>query len=884
MRFSGGALAILGASNDGTTDRHRTGRHHRSSMMSSRSNSVTPPITNRTTNRQQQTGAVTTSAITNLQRLREIVECDPTTPISGNALTEERRLRGRGSNTNSEYHDGTSKMTANTKDDDFGILDRSNTNSFITFTSACGVGRKCQDVSTSTSKSSGLCVDVEGWNHRNLQQKGSAGTSENDIYGYAFATGKLDEMQYLCDYGDLVGYDCECNFNENDYTGSGACNITDTGNDEFCTTTTSMCDVSIENCYSSTYRVTLVPSSSSSSDATGSWDAEVCSHFSEPYGQTVCYTTRNTITSSDNNDAEEATTSSRNPYGCSISIDGETCTSCEIAESRSNDDDEETCYAFDCRNTQAGMNGISKVGNTCDYPVFPLSLYLDTYGCPTCNLCDISDGMTLPDSTIMVAGSDTAYVCSTVAEIAGLGFFTTDTCKYFANLATDSCGCISSSASSITYFTIAAIDAIDAIDAADADADVDVDAAAVDRTSAPVVTAAVDSTSAPVADTIDPTMAPVDAATSDPTTAPVVATTNDPTMAPVVAATSDPTTAPVVATTNDPTTAPVVAATSDPTSTPVAATNDPTSAPVAAAVDSTSAPVSDPPTPAPIVPEVTTEAPTADSPQKTDAPIVVVAADAATDDEENDYPVGNITEIFEGLDDAFEGPDGTDTPSYPMIEPPVIITQEEIDDGVIIDEPSVLDTGTYDATAENDDISSRNDVTTGDSIDRTSTTNNDEEDDAEQEQVDDINVYGMNNYCSPCGPRKNVFSSKYDDNEVSIPTQGIFTCKELNEVAKQRSFNPICSLVQLAANVPCGCKDYDEEEYASTTATATKSADTDTDTDTGADADASSSSSSTTSVDSTTSAAASGTAINLYSTFFIVVVVTPTIMIASLSL
>ncbi|OEU12547.1 hypothetical protein FRACYDRAFT_243799 [Fragilariopsis cylindrus CCMP1102] len=636
MRFSGGALAILGASNDGTTDRHRTGRHHRSSMMSSSSSSATPPITNRTTNRQQQTGAVTTSAITNLQRLREIVECDPTTPSSGNALTEERRLRGRGSNTNSEYHDGTSKMTANTKDDDFGILDRSKTNSFITFTSACGVGRKCQDVSTSTSKSSGLCVDVEGWNHRNLQQKGSAGTSENDIYGDAFATGKLDEMQYLCDYGDLVGYDCECNFNENDYTGSGACNITDTGNDEFCTTTTSMCDVSIENCYSSTYRVTLVPSSSSSSDATGSWDAEVCSHFSEPYGQTVCYTTRNTITSSDNNDAEEATTSSRNPYGCSISIDGETCTSCEIAESRSNDDDEGTCYVFDCRNTQAGMNGISKVGNTCDYPVFPLSLYLDTY--------------------------------------------------------------------------------------------------------------------------------------------------------------------------------------------------------------------------------------------------------------ETDYPVGNITDISEGPDetdvpsDAFDGPDGTDAPSHPVTEPPVIINQEEIDDGAFIDEPSVLDTGLYEATAENDDISSRNDVTNGDNIDRTSTINNDEEDDAEQEQVDDIDVYSMNNYCSPCGPKKKVLSSKYDDNEVSIPTQGIFTCKELNEVAKQRSFNPICSLVQLAANVPCGCNDYDEEEHVFfTTATATKSADTDTD----ADADASSSSS-TTSVDSTAFAAAaasaSGTAMNHYTTFFILGVVTSMIMSTSLSL
>jgi hypothetical protein len=92
----------------------------------------------------------------------------------------------------------------------------------------------------------------------------------------------------------------------------------------------------------------------------------------------------------------------------------------------------------------------------------------------------------------------------------------------------------------------------------------------------------------------------------------------------------------------------------------------------------------------------------------------------------------------------------------------------------------------------------------------------------------------------------------------------------LYEFARQYSFNPICALVQSAANVPCGCND-EEDESASTTAI--KNTDTDTD-----------ASSSTTNVNSTASAATFGTAMNYYSTFFIVGVVTSTIMIASSSL
>lgn len=84
-------------------------------------------------------------------------------------------------------------------------------------------------------------------------------------------------------------------------------------------------------------------------------------------------------------------------------------------------------------------------------------------------------------------------------------------------------------------------------------------------------------------------------------------------------------------------------------------------------------------------------------------------------------------------------------------------------------------------------------------IDISYSNSNDEEKDQAVSNTDD-----NYDYCSPCGPGQ-ALSSEYDRNEVRVITRGIFTCKELYQLAKTRSWNPICALVQSAAHVPCGC-------------------------------------------------------------------------------
>ena len=59
-------------------------------------------------------------------------------------------------------------------------------------------------------------------------------------------------------------------------------------------------------------------------------------------------------------------------------------------------------------------------------------------------------------------------------------------------------------------------------------------------------------------------------------------------------------------------------------------------------------------------------------------------------------------------------------------------------------------------------------------------------------------------YCQICGPGRSP-SEDNDNNAVDIPTQGRFTCKQLDKVTKSHVFDPICALVQYVADRPCGC-------------------------------------------------------------------------------
>mmetsp|Transcript_49268 Transcript_49268/g.50044 ORF Transcript_49268/g.50044 Transcript_49268/m.50044 type:complete len:169 (-) Transcript_49268:167-673(-) len=51
----------------------------------------------------------------------------------------------------------------------------------------------------------------------------------------------------------------------------------------------------------------------------------------------------------------------------------------------------------------------------------------------------------------------------------------------------------------------------------------------------------------------------------------------------------------------------------------------------------------------------------------------------------------------------------------------------------------------------------------------------------------------------------------FHDEHISVPTQGLFTCLELQQLGKEGTLdtNGICALVQSSSQVPCGCLNAD---------------------------------------------------------------------------
>ena len=137
------------------------------------------------------------------------------------------------------------------------------------------------------------------------------------------------------------------------------------------------------------------------------------------------------------------------------------------------------CYVFDCSNTDSMVGGSmveqqsastanaaadtegesapttmnaadaeaarkgTRMGNTCDFPAHTVSLYLDTYGCDACNIC--GDGFHYNPSSLgvnMMNILDTWYDCAYVEAASRQGFFAPDSCAAFARVAHDACDCI----------------------------------------------------------------------------------------------------------------------------------------------------------------------------------------------------------------------------------------------------------------------------------------------------------------------------------------------------------------------------------------------------------------------------------------------------------
>lgn len=361
---------------------------------------------------------VASTIISKLRKLREVVKCDPLAESE-----ESLRLKN--------HHRREESVNSSTNDEkEFGIL-----------SSTCGVGRKCHE---------GVCIDAEEWNFQNhhrqrtLQEQpddadivntnpadgdqvGIANVAENtQVNGTGFeadipqgsevrpdaGSTIVDTMQYACDYGGLVGYDCVCNFNtSSSYTGNATCIVP-----LKCTSNPSVCNVNITDCYQTSYSVNL-------QGTPGVWDAELCLTFLEPYEQTVCY---QTFTEDFGENVMP---------DCNISLDGQQCSNCEVYKFGDGN-----CYEFDCGNTPFSGNGRgSMTGNTCDSPAHSVYLYLKTYGCPSCDLCKEGKVMSSPANPVEIFSE--LYQCAYVQDIASQGYFTVESCNYFSDLAQEPCGC-----------------------------------------------------------------------------------------------------------------------------------------------------------------------------------------------------------------------------------------------------------------------------------------------------------------------------------------------------------------------------------------------------------------------------------------------------------
>jgi len=650
----------------------------------------------------------------------------------------------------------------------------------------------------------------------------------------------LTEFTYLCNYGELVGYECTCDFNADLYTGSGFCTTP-----EECTTYSSICEVEVTDCVSTTYKIDL------RDGVVGVWDSQLCLQYLSPYQQTICYDT--TILESGVTLDEQ----------CEISLDGERCDSCRVYKFRDNN-----CYEFDCSNTNPVVGSITskgsaKTGNTCDFPAHTVSLYLDTYGCPSCSLCGEGRAMT-SDSDANIVLFNTTYDCSYVAEVSMQGFFTPESCTYFSEAAQIPCGCTESLVeTSVETTTAAAGTTTDTIKIDDGDKDsvldvgdfietgtsgnmIDIDLApplsdivAAAACSANVACVelsgdccpttsgeqlgccdSIESTAAGDTDReTDTTFATTGVPTATPTSPPSVTSDNvvDDTQTPApsvvlvpVVDTGAPSVTPVVVvvvvdTTTAPTVAPVTVA---PVNNRDIITPSPTTpAPSAALV-------------APVVPEVLTTA-TPTTVPSTAAPVTVDTVSCSIC-----FFEGGAVPNPEGMI-SIPGSSGTATSEVSCEEAAGLSTALGVDDelcaaiqreaaapccGIVVD--TVPPTSTAPTTSSPTSAPPTFVPTTDTPTSAVTTVPPTvpevvETEDPTQEEAaaaaDDTS-----NYCTPCGEDK-IMTASYYDEDVSVPTQGLFTCLELQQLGKEGTLdtNGICALVQSSSQVPCGCLNAD---------------------------------------------------------------------------
>ncbi|KAL3908144.1 MAG: hypothetical protein SGILL_008596, partial [Bacillariaceae sp.] len=267
---------------------------------------------------------------------------------------------------------------------------------------SCGPGRYCKE--SSDSPMGGVCA----WSHQ-----GGADDSASHRMLQEDESSIIDDLQYACDYAYLIGYDCSCDLDSEQYSGTASCS-----SPPVCSTYPSACNVNSTDCRSDSYAVNIL--------SAGTWETELCVEFTKPYEQKTCYST--TMMDFGKDVQPE----------CYINFQGEVCSSCAaypLQEASGNETMlSEICYTFDCSNTAAGS-----IGNTCDFPVSSMSVYLDTYGCPPCNVCGDNGTMMSPETAVRILNN--TYECGYIQDVSMMGFFTEASCQYFSSVVEGPCEC-----------------------------------------------------------------------------------------------------------------------------------------------------------------------------------------------------------------------------------------------------------------------------------------------------------------------------------------------------------------------------------------------------------------------------------------------------------
>jgi len=458
------------------------------------------------------------------------------------------------------------------------------------------------------------------------------------------------------------------------------------------------------------------------------------------------------------------------------------------------------------------------------------------------------------DANANIVLFNTTYDCSYVAEVSMQGFFTPESCTYFSEAAQIPCGCTESLVeTSVETTTAAAGTTTDTIKIDDGDKDsvldsgnmidVDIDPPLSDIVAAAACSAnvacvglfgdccpttsgeqlgccdSIESTAAGDTDReTDTTFATTGVPTATPTSPPSVTSDNvvDDTQTPApsvvvpVVDTGAPSVTPVVVvvdTTGAPTVAPVTVA---PVNNRDIITPSPT----------TPAPSAAPSVVAPVVPEVLTTA-TPTTVPSTAAPVTVDTVSCSIC-----FFEGGAVPNPEGMI-SIPGSSGTATSEVSCEEAAGLSTALGVDDelcaaiqreaaapccGIVVDTvppTSAAPTTSSPTSAPPTFVPTTDTPTSAVTTVPPTVPEVVETEDPTQEEAaaaaDDTS-----NYCTPCGEDK-IMTASYYDEDVSVPTQGIFTCLELQQLGKEGTLdtNGICALVQSSSQVPCGCLNAD---------------------------------------------------------------------------